>query len=485
MIAAALLGTIIPIFAEPQRDTKPKANGQKQVQARYVTTGYIRMTSPETLGRVLKLGGPAGKLVRKAEGERLQTRTVRMDTPVDLKNFRMPAPGKRDDRKKDETLTYIPMTYTGFLGVFSKQESSFDAAYGDVSQTTQAPNGHYDGVATSNGTVKVSKVKGGPFSVVSASTYTGYWNNGAPEVEKTVLAQNGELSIPVKAGQEYKVLYKFDSSKLAIGSYKGTSDIDDGSIIHMNLSGNIVPAYGGIKASIGSYSSVLGTGQHMDIPITFAVDGNTPTTQVKMEILNESELKAAGILSKGDSVSVKNGGQNTGKVTISGLPSAADSQQIIKVKFSGYAGNASATLNIPITVKTLWVDSDGVNVTAGDVSLWVRLKFNSMGYYECTANATTSAKVLGDEVSWFICANNQVKGMRPGMYDMVRLNAKLESGPSSKDFGTSGYSSFIGDGFNSLLGTGFTAKMYVNMDLSSFQEGMKAMNFVKPWGTKD
>lgn len=455
----------------------PTASVTKATTTKLTTTGQIRMTAPETLARLLSLGGPSANFVRSFEKTRVQTKPVLQTRAPKRADFKVPAQGQIDEKRKKTDPIYVATYYGGFFELFPKQESNFDAAYGDVAQGSEAPIGHYDGVAPRDGTITITKPKGGPFAIFDAKTFTGYWNGSEPQVDKLVTASGGDVKIPVKAGQEYTIRYKFDSKALQPGAYVAKSDIDDGNLIHMNLSANVVPPYGGINMSVLSHSDYVATGQSIKIPISLSVNGNTPSTDIKFEVLNAASLKDAGIAVTCPTVNVKNGATTSANLNVYGYE-APDSQQTLQIKFSGFKGNASAVVNIPISIRTVWIDSGPINVVAGNVSLWARMKMNSLGYYECTSNVSTTSKLLGDSANWFIFAENPVDGKRLSTMGMRYIHAKYEIGPSSFDDASSGISTLVKNNFAKLQGTGVRVVLQVNDSLSNFTKVESDWNLV-------
>lgn len=441
------------------------ASLSKDVKVKLVTTGYIRQHAPETFARIVAAGGRGSQFARPFELKALDRKKVE----VARYDARQPKPRFQPDGKVEPPKTQSdskPMFITGLkvkqdyswlqFFTYKMEESNFAADYGDVVKGSTSV-GHYDGVAPKDGVITVSSVKGGPMVPKSIRVFNGEWKDGKPVVEGFDMV--APLSAKVKAGQEYRVEFALDTSKLAPGTYKGKSDIDDGNLIHVDFSANVINPNGGFNYSFGTGAVDLATGQSADLPITIKVGGNTPETNIKVRVINAQYLNSKGVSIYGDTQvrKFKDGQSGTMVLTFKG-GNAADFQGTIDLEISGYDGAASAIAKIPVNLHTIWVDTDGVPISGadGDVTSWMRLRFNSLGDYDFSWSVENHANFTR-YTAWayaFPVAASASSNSRFSLRDVYQLQAQKLPGSSSHSRAITGQSAFIRNNFFQFAGQG-------------------------------
>lgn len=480
VIHELLMGTLAPMILagyaalsaallSPQRAERPKPGETRVKMARSapVTTGRIRMTDPDSLIRIQQRGGPASALLRSNERRSDLVRGLTQREARKFKTEELPAFLATLIKKPEEGSLYGQLF--GSSGSYT-----FDAKFGEIAEGTQAPKGHYDGVASKTGLVSVDQVKGGPFLATKIVTYTGYWVNGAPQVDQQKMAAGSSFSVPVKAGQEYTVFYLFDSQKLKQGAYKGTSKVYDGAQTTLNITGSVVPVKGGLKVGVESYDPIVGTGQVRTIPLTLLYSGNTQSASVSAKASFVGGSIQSAKASIPEKIDLKAGQAQTVNVTVT-AENVADGQYPVEVRLSA-PGAPETVLKLDVSFRTLWVGSvmGDLNQEIGDGSAFPKLRMNSLGYWEASGLASSQAIFVGDRVMVAVFSSQLVKGNKHGVkYDMVLGGA---SNPTTVSLARSGYSKTVQELFPQFASGGFQAVLSVN-DNPGFNQALSDAKF--------
>lgn len=462
-----LTPTLLALLAsQTQKSIAPVSFG---VKPKLVTTGYIRQNSPDAFARIVSIGGANAKLARPFELKAVKALNIRTNAyqpatkPVFTAESKVNS-GKAPDKiiplkvkKSEDKPSNIFLTYFNT----PKEEYDFAADYGDV-VAGNTSTGHYDGVASKTGVLTVTPVTGGPMVPHRILVFSGEWKNGKPDVVGFDMI--APFSVKVKAGQEYRVEYRLDTKKLALGSYKGQSTIDDGNLIHVKFSAKVVEPSGGFNYTFSQTSGVeLATGQEANFSVTVNPNGTSSSTDFRFKVLNRDELEEHGVeIDYPDLVGVANGDNKVVKFQLRGRE-AADYQGTILLEISAYGGKTKVLSKVPVSLKTMWLDSGPMPITAGDVNCTLRLRINSLGGYDFSWNATNNANLTRYVAYMFIFPESPLdNGKRWSLYTARMLFAQYLPGPSSAADSETGESSILRKQFFKLASGGF--KGYLGLD---------------------
>lgn len=268
--------------------------------------------------------------------------------------------------------------------------------FGEALENGAPTSSYFENIALQDGTIKVPQLPSGPFRATRVATYLGVLPSGKLKEDGIAKAQgNSELSIPVKAGQAYRVDFAFDPKGLAPKKYHVMTTVNDGTENSVNLFGAVVGPKGKLEITKEAGDIIAVPGKTVTFNLNVKAQGNTPKTQVQIELdkNDAANFRFQQITPQG-SVSIKNNAVTTIPITLD-VAGNYDRSVTLHLTVKGYDGAETTTFAFPVSIVNQWIDS-GQYVAARSIILqggggivqkttYRRFRMSASGVWQYTA----------------------------------------------------------------------------------------------------